>query len=283
MLLSQRIAKDPNWLRLASNSKSCRQMAIDLRMKVIRAVKMIVPRELLDTDRDMAGLDRQIFGHSPNQEESQRRLNLYSKFSRLPYPLLFVENHTGANLLELLPDGSFNCYTIMDTGLTLYFCTNVSLVEDGVNANTRWLIPKEEVEKAIGPERFSLYLELLETTSVASVIQLAEMLLYVNTKNVVQHHVTPSKRENQMVPKPLLPYHSYYVLDVFRDRKEYVRLEDVIADLCDPNKPVQARRAGLVMGHFKKRATGLFWWNNYIRNARNAETHGVIDKDYEVH
>ena len=283
MLVSQRIARDPAWLRTAHVTKNSKQAVFDLRMKIVRAVKMIVPQELLDTDRPLADLDKQIFGHTPpTKDESQRRLNLYGKFSRPPYPLLFVENHTGGVLIEEQDDGSFDIHVVLDTGRCLFFCTNIRLSEEELNADTKWRVPVEEVVAALG-NRYDEYLKMKEMSDITTVIGVVEMFLYVNTKNVVKHHYHPTKRENQAVPKPLLPHYSYRVLDVFKDRKQYISLEQITEDLCNPNKPPQARRAGLVMGHFKKRATGLFWWNTYIRNARNETTHGAIEKDYKVH
>lgn len=282
MLISQRIANDPNWLSTGQPTKSSKQAIFDLRMKIVKAVKMIVPRELHDTDRDIQGLDRQIFGHSPpSKEESNKRLKLYSKFGRVPYPLLFVENHTGGVLLEQLAPDTFHMYTAIDTGKIMYYHTRVKVLEDGIDAHTFWTVPEAEVKKVMAA-RWENYLDLKQAATTVQVLSMLELLLYVNTKNVMKHHYTPTKRENQSVPKPLLPHYSYYVLDVFKERKAYVALQDVTADLCDPSKPVQARRAGLVMGHFKNRATGLFWWNNYVRNARNQEKLGYVDKDYEV-
>jgi len=282
MLISQRIAKDPNWLRVAHETKSSKAAVFDLRMKIVKAVKMVVPQELFDVDRPLNDLDKQIFGHTPpKREESQRRLMLYSMFSKLPYPLLFIENHKGGNLLESLPDGSFNIYAVLDTGRCLYFAVNVVVDEEGVAAKTRWIVSEAEVKDKLG-NRFDGYLEAKEQLATTSTIAVAELLLYVNTKNVVKHHYQPNKRENAVVPKPLLPHYSYYVLDVFKDRTEYVSLDQITDDLCNPNKSPVARRAGLVMGHFKKRATGLFWWNMYLRNSRNAEKLGVVDKDYQV-
>lgn len=283
MLISQRIANDPGWLRTGRDTKSSKQAAFALRMKILKAVKMIVPRELHDTDRASDGLDRQIFGHSPpTKEESQKRLMLYSKFGRVPFPMLFIENHTGGALLEQIAPDTFDMYTLLDTGKFLYYHIRVQVTPDGIDAHTFWTVPVEEVTKVVGSSKMAHYEELKQGATTVQVLSMLELLLYVNTKNVVKHHYAPTKRENQSVPKPLLPHYSYYVLDLFKERKEYTALQDAISDFCNPNKPVQERRAGLVMGHFKNRATGLFWWNNYMRNAKNREKLGQVDKDYNV-
>lgn len=78
------------------------------------------------------------------------------------------------------------------------------------------------------------------------------------------------------------PQYIYRVLDIWRDRKQFVSLQDIKSFLSPPEEERRKQRAGLVRGHFKIRQTGLFWWDMFMRNSRNAQTVGVIDKDYSL-
>lgn len=280
MLLSQRIAKDPSFLRFPAPLKGSKEAAFELRMKIVKATKMVVGVEFLDSERDPRKLNEQIFGHQPSQEETQKRLGLYERFSRLPFDLLFLENHTGGVLLEQLPDNTLCVYTVMGHGRSLFYRLTMRIVDNTFEAHTHWLLAEKDIKAHLGSQ-FEEYDRLRTDVAMFQLIEALEILLYINTKNVVKHFYTPTKRENQMVPKPLLPHYSYYVLDVFHDRKEYHSLQEIEQDHCVP-KDTSQRRAGLVMGHFKQRATGLFWWSQHVRNNKNRETRGFVDKDYRL-
>ncbi len=283
MLLSQRIAKDVSFLKLPQYLKTAAQITFDMRMKIVRATKLVVGREFLDTDRHLGQINTQIFGHEPSQDEVQKRMALYARFSRLPWQTFLMENATGAVLVERVSDNTFDVSHILPTGVVFSYVPRVEMLEREIRVNTNWRLPESLMKATMREEgEWERYLKARNEVVFLQTIEVLETLLYVNTKNVVKHHYTPTKKENAAVPKPLLPYYSYYVLDVFHDRKSYQSLQEIQTDHCDPNREVQLRRAGLVRGHFKQRATGLFWWNDYVRNHKNRDTVGAVDKDYRL-
>lgn len=107
-------------------------------------------------------------------------------------------------------------------------------------------------------------------------------LACLNAKNVKQVSVpAPEKLNAKRIRNGKTPFFEYRVLDIF--------LGDAVRKL--PSGDGKRLRASLscllavsvrlhaVRGHFKRRHTGLFWWNHFIRG--NSES-GSIVKDYNL-
>jgi hypothetical protein len=108
--------------------------------------------------------------------------------------------------------------------------------------------------------------------------------LMLNTKNlkVVKAIEAPAKLNKKRAKNKKPPFFEYLTLDIFvsqsgsrLDRKKvnYSALQKHFDSLSVD------RRWGTVMGHFKVRSTGVFWWSEHGRGSKNA---GIIQKDYQV-
>jgi hypothetical protein len=108
--------------------------------------------------------------------------------------------------------------------------------------------------------------------------------LMFNTKNlkIVKAIDAPTKLNKKREKNKKPPFFEYLTLDIFvsesgsrLDRKKvnYSALQKHFDNLSSD------RRWGTVMGHFKVRSTGVFWWNEHGRGNKNK---GIIQKDYQV-
>ncbi len=262
LLLSQRIAKDLNFLTVAQNDVRSKY---DLRLKVIKTYKLLVPLTLFNL-RDPRQTDRMTeLYKQPSKIIKQNEL--YKKYSKLPFHSVFIENETGGVLCEQKLDTVvFTIYH--ESGFVFPISmVYVDLTADGCICSFEGFSPDQTYQ--------------LEDKATSLVINLLEVLLFLNTKNVTTHHYTPSKKENSLVPKPLLPFYTYHIIDIFRDKKVYMKLSEVLDFINAENSDSSYRRACIVRGHFKTRSTGIFWWSDFVRNKKNIDK-GFVDKDYRL-
>lgn len=108
--------------------------------------------------------------------------------------------------------------------------------------------------------------------------------LMLNTKNlrVVKAIEAPTKLNKKREKNKKPPFFEYLTLDIFvsesgsridRKKVNYSALQKHFENLSID------RRWGTVMGHFKVRSTGVFWWSEHGRGNKNK---GIIQKDYQV-
>jgi len=108
--------------------------------------------------------------------------------------------------------------------------------------------------------------------------------LMLNTKNlkIVKAIEAPTKLNKKREKNKKPPFFEYLTLDIFvsdsgsrLDRKKvnYSALQKHFDNLSID------RRWGTVMGHFKVRSTGVFWWSEHGRGNKNK---GIIQKDYLI-
>lgn len=111
MLLSHRIATSEKFLTLSPLDVRNRA---ELRGKILRATKIIVPTELMFvfSGRGVVGdleciqqIIREAYGEHASTQEQQKKNNLFHEYSRLPFSVVFFENTTGGILAEELKDG----------------------------------------------------------------------------------------------------------------------------------------------------------------------------------
>lgn len=108
--------------------------------------------------------------------------------------------------------------------------------------------------------------------------------LMLNTKNlkIVKAVEAPTKLNKKREKNKKPPFFEYLTLDIFvsdsgsrLDRKKvnYSALQTHFNNLSTD------KRWGTVMGHFKVRSTGVFWWSEHGRGSKDK---GIIQKDYQV-
>lgn len=283
MLLSQRIAKDPGFLWFMDRSKA---HLADIRMEVVRSVKFIVGNHLLGENRLVGEVTDQIFNceGEPSEKSKNRKEEQWIKFARPPFPVVCFENQ-GA--LLLVRERKFAA------GREGWDVLRVE--NNGCVSPMRWEIlnPPDgstRQERDISFEPYAPWyrydddqVDQLEIIGTALVLLVSEIMLYVNVANGRTHLYNPTKRENAPVPKPLIPYYSYRVVDLFRTRDRYISLSEILSDTDSAEDERQKRRMHVVRGHFKEKGGRLFWWSAHLRNTRNAASHGVASKDYRLH
>jgi len=99
-----------------------------------------------------------------------------------------------------------------------------------------------------------------------------KILSIVNCINVNTTLNKPSKElQKSRMRKNKLPLFSYYTLNIKLSKKQSFNCD---SDICQ-----YTNRIHLCRGHFKKRKTGVFWWQAHIRG-HNRE--GIVMKDYNV-
>lgn len=306
MLLSQRIAQDPTFLERANKSNKQlfkKTTLFDIRMMVIKAQKFLVGQELVMVDGyiteklqslwELAGLPRATFHTAKTGtviSTLNTRVDLYKEFSKLPYPLMMVESNMGLLLIEQSSQnaGEFRLLSIASDGNILPSWTNSSIVDIELD-ETNLKIPTDAFESLLDGQPIDRYYdndtykkyELIKM-GYAHICMAMECLLYTNIANTRIPVYSPNKRELKAVPKPFHPRYSYRVINIFRDRKEYHSLDDVGSLWDRSDAEVQQRRAHLVRGHFKRKNGKLFWWNAFMRNHKNLDTLGGVDKDYQL-
>jgi hypothetical protein len=314
MLISQRIASDPRFLE-SPNAKYKHLFKhtsfADIRTKVINARKFIVGREMVNII-GAGGKQMEVLwgligdGKTTLKEASDTtvgnaftdRLVMYIKHARPPFPSMLVESDKGLILIEQAPseDGkesvAFKTLSITGEGRCMPYWVYSGVVFSVFDG-------KEDV-----PFRDKLRYHFFESTEngcalaegdlpdstsdnlyslgFAQVMMVMECMLFANVANTRTPVYNPTKRELKAIPKVLQPRFTYRVLDIFRDRKEYQSMEDVESLFNRSEESVQHRRAHLVRGHFKTIRGKLYWWNTFMRNRKNLESHGVVEKDYQL-
>lgn len=317
MLTTQRIAKDVKFLRHINEKRPDGFNLFDLRMRVIKSTKLFVdPTIVTDSHESISGLLDRLFNF-PNIsiEQFEKRVESLKQFAKLPFETVTLEYDKGCILLETTDDGLIEGIIILDEGKVMPY--RVSLVsiatgkhEDGrpqircvvnmhcTDSTEKWAKEtwtahdvrelasgKAKVTRRVEPgyqpaheyERVMTQFTMHERWCMAIMLQAMYALMLMNTKNIGTTIVTPTKKENAMVPKTLLPYYSYHILNVDRAMREVKTLEDVEKIHRSINQV--ERRMHLVRGHFKNIRGNLHWWSPHMRN-KHADK--VISKDYQL-
>lgn len=289
MLVSQRVAWDMKFLKVGPYGILPK---MELRQRILQSVKVLVGMDLLDlhTQMTMEESLRKLMKSDKGVSQVYKRRPYWKKFAKPPFPTMLLENETGA-LLVLSPPDAIGIYIVMirSDGTVTPWAASLKpeeIEEDLEPAKRDGSFIEKGVQMYIG-QKWPVEMEeqLFQEKRAGSVLlgyMVYEILLFFNTKNITRHVYTPQKKEMGAVPRVLHPSYVYRVLDVYRDRKEFTSMADIKEFLNPPDHVILARRAGLVRGHFKERTTGVFWWDMFVRNKKNAETVGVVDKDYSL-
>lgn len=285
MLISQRIAKDLSFLKLTINYKGRQDDLFKIRFNVINSMKFIVGHELFDAGVDSKEFTDRLFEDKKNEAEAKARLDLYSKKCRLPFPVIVIENDTGLLLIIQKNPSCWNVYNVRSNGQVCSAFLTIQFPSDDseIGLFVEYFMSEETIVKLYGYEQTVNFKQALATNLGILFVAVMEILLFMNAQNIKHVKYVLTKKENAPVAKVLQPKYTYHILDLFKQKKVYTSLEDIKDDLCKSRPASLLRRAVLVRGHFKQRKTGLFFWDFHTRNKHNAETHGVVDKDYRVH
>lgn len=274
MLLSQRIAKDPRYMRHCVPQDA--EGLFELRLKIMMATKFIIPSEFID----LTGTDNsKISSLIDNTDLTTKRKQLYRIYAKLPFPTIFIENDNLGILAEQWGDG-WKLSVVSRSDKFLSACgllpfKSICQFTDGEEC----LKYSAEVNDSTYRHDSNGHVDNLCRTFVVVV---CEILLFLNVKNTTIQKYIPTKKENSVIPKKMLPFYEYCILDVFRDRPIYTSLKSIEEDLSISDSEKIHRRAHLVTGHFKTLKTGLFWWNSFVRCRKNKDTIGSVDKDYRL-
>lgn len=108
--------------------------------------------------------------------------------------------------------------------------------------------------------------------------------LMLNAKNVkpVQVVKEPVALNRSRTKKHKVPFFEYYTLDVLVSQGKRLVDRKKVDFGAVRNTFGQMRnhyRWGTVMGHFKTRSTGIFWWSAHGRGDKDV---GIITKDYNI-
>lgn len=281
MLLSQCIAKDMNFIRqMISNDI---KLLFNTRLKIMSSIKFIIPREFYNLS--IESFD-EISSLTDRIDLTTKRKQFYNKYAKLPFPSIFIENEENGILVEQQNNGWSAKFfwrqdkiSIEKNGL-VHGCAllpfklicNYTDNEQFLTFNAEVTNPNYEHEEGGKIDKF------IE----ACLIAICEILVFLNVKNTTIHHYKPTKKENVFIPSGMIKFYEYHILDIFRDRTKYETLNDIEQHLSTATINNIERRAHLVRGHFKQKPNGLFWWSNFTRCRKNINTHGVIDKDYNL-
>ncbi len=282
MLISQRIAKDPAFVRkMFKFSVSLPEV----RQKIIRATKVIVGRNQMDFEavpREM--MERR--NKKNTDEEIDKDIRLYREFARMPYPVMVFENDSGLKLVEEMGERMIRVTSIAQNGVLMPFIYTLDLKAKNKHTDDpeKWAIDFQmELPDGVKKDTAGLA-EEAGSAALTDSAEIYEMILFMNISNKVTHQYVPSKRENSMVPKPLLPFYSYHIMDLFRDKKVFDSLADV--DSFVRGTAEDNRRAHMVRGHWKtydrNGVKKIYWWNPFMRSKKNLESKGFVDKGYRL-
>lgn len=194
------------------------------------------------------------------------------QFAKLPFPTTSVEFTTPFN-----PNGGAAHFivTCEQINVTEGVASGAMLLLFSRNSAKEWLLSgalnsvsgqlmatKPAIEAAGSNELASSYMR-------SAFVALGNFFKVLNCSNVDVEEVAPSlalNKKRQSAGKP--PIYTYKVLTIRRG-KHYQSLSGT----------AESRRVHLVRGHIKRRKSGNFWWQPFVRGDRRK---GMIAKDYRA-
>ena len=312
MLISQKAAASDRFLHyngagrvVGVSSKMLKAEAATTRMKVIRSIKFLVGTHLLGGDQYIREVKTQVYGSDdPPADVIRKKNELWAKFSRPAFTLMLLENKECALLIEDLHNGWWELTRIeQDGGLSVGRVRKEMTVRNlgvcpnpGHNFGREVYVCDEKIIPVAFPESWLAnhmepgfdpevidYLKDVAYSLNCNALSACELMLMINVANTRIHTYKPTAKELTGVPKVLQPHYSYRLVDLFRERDRYNSLDEMVNDVYQSEKVALERRAHVVRGHFKEKNEKLFWWSPHVRCKKNAQTLGIVDKDYVVH
>lgn len=263
----------------------------NIRQLILNSIKFVFDKSLLDlSDTDeVAPLDiLRLIAQTKDSEKTSpdkiiaklkdKQFPIWKKYgTKLPYPVVFFENETGGFLL-IQEEKKISCITISPIGFIGYIM--LTLGEEFFN-NDSYDLP---IQYSFGSKLENAILGELanEVKVIATIMGLMvyKLITFINAQNVSIVKCKPTNKEfdKAKITNVTKPKYVYNVVDIYNTKKQYKSLKELGKFINTPvNKDI---RAHMVKGHFKTRATGAYWWNNFIRCKDGS---GKVIKHYEVH
>jgi len=277
-------------------------LTMSVRQKIMMARKIIIDNDFVPceettfTDPDLE-LPRTAvvmdMDYITKVVESHK--DCYPVYAKMPFDLVFIESGLTGVLLEKIDDNSFSVLnlnlfsktnpTSLDNECAAIPVLKAKVTNGDLSSMTPIIFNKKAFEKLTTDYTQRQAKNILSSNGQALHVQAfiaLEVLVYLNTIN---HHVQiykPTSKEVAHIPKPLHPKFEYWILDIFRDKKPVTSLAELPYAGAKDNEGRRQYRAHLVRGHYKTIRGKLYWWNAFTRCRKNAETAGVIEKDYHI-
>jgi len=301
MLISQRIIKDQKFMKLPGPEKDWSETLSRIRQDVLRAHKVLISDYGIGQPegKTMSEIRLMLFGEDSRQAQD-KRTQVFAQFARPPFPVtllesdsfvLLVREYTAVQVKEAVLhydlqdiDAGARCFSVRSvdkfgivgayeqaiiyspSGKTRNFYTPLTkFLRDAVKANQ---VPPEKIENMV---RMCVVYGWIA----------CDALTLMNCRNIESISYTPTKRELAHLPKVVQAAFVYHILNLQRTRKVYTSLDAMTDDAFTREAKTNAK-AHVVRGHFKQTRTGLFWWNSFLRNAKNMKDHGYVDKAYKL-
>lgn len=298
MLLSQRIAEDPRFLKTGYDlGRKGPGFLVDMRLKIMMATKIIVGTEFVEIDKlgacpSETFSDGRPIGYVEGEitkgektklnKDLDRRYALYIKYCRMPDKLIAMESSKGMYLAERMGSDRIRMSVITPQGIIMPTVMYIHMDKLGPTGNMAadvdyWFMSEMFEEAFEQRPDFKPVMMMINGLHMAKFL---DALLQFNVANSRIHKYALTTREAAKIPKSMVAKYEYCIVDVWRERTTYHSLKD-LEEFTE--RDTQERRAHLVIGHHKEINGKLWWWNPFVRNKKNAETEGVIIKDYVLH
>lgn len=197
----------------------------------------------------------------------------------LPFPEIFIESSGQGYLLEQGDDGVIYIYEVKSIGLLTpckYVIVPNALDPEFENQKLGTMIMSTQAAEGF-EQHYLRYKNIQGVFAQLLALQIYQILMFINCKNINIIKYKPKKSELSKIPKVLQKGYEYHVVKLSNEVTNYVSLTEVQNDV---RKSVSRElKAHVVRGHFKRRSSGVFWWNSFLRGHRK---NGVIEKHYEV-
>ncbi len=277
VLISERIAKDRNFFVFPFDQRIY-DIEASKRMygKILNAVKFVIGNEMIKLNNFknegtlLSDLRKKI---NHDVSKINERMKLYHEYCRLPYPEIVIENDTGLVYL-CEEDGCIKMQFVTRKGLLLHYFVKSKKEADGFS-----------IGYPVGyPPGFDIIKNEEDEEAIMSAVHMRascifEVLLILNAVNINIKTYRPSRKEFGKIAKVFWPKFEYRILDIYSERNQYKSITDITDHIRNNNSE---RRAHLVRGHFKRFSGKLFWWSPHMRNFKNINQAGLIEKDYRL-
>lgn len=218
---------------------------------------------------------------SMTMDESPDLVKLYRDCAMLPYPIVFLEIFGHGVLVKKTPTG-FTTNLVLPDGSSGVVSSVVTLTDSDVvvsmNPSLEYLLNLADMVKMHVPVE-QLIREFVGML-ISQIVFVLRALLFINTKNITQHTIKPTRKELGSVAKVMVPKYIFKVIDIIRGQPQDMTLSEFKDHRR--NSANALGKTTMVSGHFKRRKTGVYWWNHFVRNARNKTTAGEVIKDYRL-
>ncbi|MNU19536.1 hypothetical protein D3C71_77650 [compost metagenome] len=295
MLISQRIVKDPDFMKLPGPQKTWGSVLSEIRRDVLAGHKVLIGDYGLGRTEgiSMAEARELLFGEDSRAAQDKRDA-VYSQFARPAFPIMVLESDSFVLIVHeykgkvdqttheaIEPGGrAFSVRSVDKFGIV---ATHRHVVIHNPSGKTRrFYLPETDwlKERSMLDENAKQLENLLRRVIIFGWIA-CDVLTLMNCRNIQQIAYKPSRRELAHLPKVLQPSFVYHMLNIQRTKKVYTSL-DMLTDDAFTRETKTNAKAHVVRGHFKETKTGLFWWNSFLRNNKNRETVGFVDKVYRI-